>query len=573
MIRLRKNHYRELILVIIAFFSVYIEESIADELQYLSFSFYLINVFLVYILERIIILFFGSVKKACIIAIVTNLVLGIVEYMVMEFRGTPLMPWDFLAISTAKTVYKTYEFCTPDYFWNYLISCILVILLIVLLKLNNYSKFNRLKNLLLLVMLIAFFNIVLIDKLDNNVWDIRGQVQQQGINSSILMYSKYLNYKKPTGYSQKKVRKIIENAETIKGNENKAENVIIIMNESFSDLRVYNNDSLLNDDYMEIWDSLKKESINGNLYVPTFGAGTSETEFEVLTEVSTRYVPFTPYVTAIYHNIDSICRCAKDDGYETVAFHPYVADNWNRTNVYPRIGFDNYYSIDDMDSYTVANWACDDISDFNKIKNIIETRENPVFLFNVTMQNHGGFLEPYNKKMLINDESLNKYPEAKTYLSLIKLSEEAIANLVDYYKDSDEKTLICIFGDHQASIEDSYYEELLKKPIDELEMEENMSRYITPFLIWANYEIDDQYIDKISTNYLGALILLNAGFDLNGYESFNYKMFSKYPVITKAGIIDNNGVFYENESKIDDSMFTDYQYLQYYRMHNKYKAQ
>ena len=558
----------ELMILIVALFSVYIEEAFADELQYLTIKNYLINVFLVYIFERVLLVFFKNISLVCGITIILNVVFGIGEYIVFEFRGTALMPWDFLALSTAKSVSKSYTFIEPDFFIYYIVSCVAFLVLLFFLKIKKYSKLLwKISDLVLIFIMLVFFRNKIYDGLGYNLWDTKGQLQEQGINSSLVSYSRYLNYKKPQGYSKKKAKTILENCEKIEGGNNRAENIIVIMNESFSDLRVYN-DTFQSEKYMEGIESLTDNTIKGNLYVPTYGAGTSETEFEFLTGISTRDVPYTPYVTAIYHNINSVCTEVKENGFETIAFHPYIDTNWNRNTVYPRIGFDSFYDIDDLDYCEAPNWGCDDKSDYNKVIELIDNQSNPVFLFNVTMQNHGGYLEPQNKDILIEDKDLSDYPETRTYLSLIKLSDDAIMDLINYYQKSEEKTLICFFGDHQASIEDVYYESLYGKSMDELTNEESIIRFITPFFIWANYDIQEQYIDRISINYLSDLVMLNAGFDLNGYDSFRYNLFKKYPVITKAGIIDAEGNFYNDESMINDQLIMDYKYLEYYRMHS-----
>lgn len=570
MIKLIKNNYSELILLIVAFFSVYIGESIANEWQYLSIKFYIINVFIVYILERTLLVFIRSISLTCIIAIVLNLVLGIGEYVVAEFRGTAIMPWDFLALSTAKSVSSSYTFVQPDYFFFYIVSSVLFIFLLMFLKLKRNSRILwKINNIILVVIMITIFNKNIYAILGYNIWDTIGQLHEQGIDASIISYSRYMNYNKPKGYSKKKAKEILNNCEVVKGEKNKARNIIIIMNESFSDLKVYN-DKFQSEKYMSSIESIKDNIIKGNLFVPVFGAGTSETEFEFLTGISTRDVPYTPYVTAIYHDIDSFARKTKENGYDTIAFHPYLATNWNRKAVYPRIGFDKFYSLEDVESYETPNWGCDDKSDYKKIIDFIDNEDNPTCIFNVTMQNHGGYLEPQTSDFLIDDKELTAYPETKTYLSLIKLSDEAILNLINYYKDKDENTIICFFGDHQASIEEEYYEFLYGKSIKELSEEESMVRYITPFFIWANYDIQEQYIDRISINFLSDLVMINAGIDLHGYESFTYNLYKKYPVITKTGIIDADGNYYNNESLIDDQLIMDYKYLEYYRMHNKY---
>lgn len=165
------------------------------------------------------------------------------------------------------------------------------------------------------------------------------------------------------------------------------------------------------------------------------------------------------------------------------------------------------------------------------------------------------------------------FKDAETYLSLIHESDKAIQKLCHYFEKNDEPTLICFFGDHQPSIEDEFNELLYGKSLDDLTDEEQMKRYITPFFIWTNYDIEEQYIDKISANYLENSILLTAGYDLTGYEAFTYNLYQKYPVISSNGIYDKDGNFYTEDVELDEKLINDYKILQYYRMNTEYQSE
>ena len=186
------------------------------------------------------------------------------------------------------------------------------------------------------------------------------------------------------------------------------------------------------------------------------------------------------------------------------------------------------------------------------------------------MQNHGGYKKNYDN--FISEEDLSDYgdfPQAETYLRLIRESDQALAELIEYFKSVEEPTLICFFGDHQPALENSFYEYLYGKPLDSLTPQELQKKYITPFLLWANYDIEEQYIDKMSANYLGAYVAKIANYDLPAYESFQYRLYQEYPVISEFGIYDKKGNYYDADSSIDvEKALLEYQYLQYYRLHD-----
>ena len=188
------------------------------------------------------------------------------------------------------------------------------------------------------------------------------------------------------------------------------------------------------------------------------------------------------------------------------------------------------------------------------------------------MQNHGGYEEDYaNFPPTVDLSEYGDFPQAENYFSLVKESDSAFEALVHYFEKVDEPTLICFFGDHQPSIEQSYYELLYGKKMEELSSEELEKRYQTPFVIWTNYKMESGEIDKISANYLGDLVLLASGRDLEGFEAYTYQLYKKYPVISVNGIYDTEGNYYVSEDQIDDNLLKEYQCMSYYRMKTTYK--
>ena len=145
-----------------------------------------------------------------------------------------------------------------------------------------------------------------------------------------------------------------------------------------------------------------------------------------------------------------------------------------------------------------------------------------LFLMGITMQNHGGYVGTYTNfpQEAYVTSSDKAYPKTNQYLSLIKKSDEAFQELINYFSQQDEPTIICMFGDHQPSIEDGFYKELYGKDLNSLTLEEEQRQYITPFYIWANYDIEEQEIDKLSANYLSSLLLKTAGVPMTNYNQF-----------------------------------------------------
>ena len=199
-----------------------------------------------------------------------------------------------------------------------------------------------------------------------------------------------------------------------------------------------------------------------------------------------------------------------------------------------------------------------DAYDYQMVEEMYENRDasRPFFIFNVTMQNHGGYGVSYrNFEQEIHITNLSGfYPQAERYLSLVKESDAAFESLVEYFSNVDEPTMICMFGDHFPSVEDEFYEEMLGSSLDELTVEQEQKRYATPFVIWANYDIQEAEVDTISANYLSTLLAQTAGLPMTQYQKYLSVLYQSLPVIDLVGYIDSDGEYYESgaETPYDD---------------------
>ena len=159
------------------------------------------------------------------------------------------------------------------------------------------------------------------------------------------------------------------------------------------------------------------------------------------------------------------------------------------------------------------------------------------------MQNHGGYEDEYEATVHLTD--MTDMPMAEQYLSLIRESDQALQYLLEYYSQIDEPTMIVLFGDHQPSIEPEFYETLYGSPISELSPEKLVERYITPFIIWTNYETDCRMDEKMSVQYFPCAILERANLELTDYMCLLDTMYQSAPVVHIFGYYNSD---YEWES-------------------------
>lgn len=520
----------------------------------------------IFVLYLIVLLVCNSEKIASSITLVLCGLIGICEYYVVLFRAKPILPWDLVTIETAFTVLDNYQYTGHVNILCSILLCILV--LSVLFKVSPEKCCGLKKRLSIMVVnvfAIMFFMTNILPDIYTDIWSPLGSYSKYGTVASFIAFLPDIMYLEPLGYDENECETYLQNEKTVKSNSNiQAENIIIIMNETFSDLRMFD-ENLLKEEYMPNIDFLQDNIIKGNLYVPVYGGGTANSEFEVLTGVSCAYIPSTPYEVFLDNNVSSLSSFLKSKKFSTIAYHPYLAENWNRDEVYYNLGFDEFLSIDDMSNPEYIRCFVSDKSDYDFViqQNAIK-KENSFFIFNVTMQNHGGY--EGTEISSVDLSSYGDFPQAEQYLTLLQESDKAFSDLIEYYSNVNEPTLICMFGDHQASIEEGFYEVLYGKKLKDLTAEEHQQMYITPFYIWTNYDIEEENIDKMSANYLSTLILNTAGFDLTGYEAFLYRLFQEYPVISTTGVWDRNGVYYKSVDEIDDEILTQYEHLQYYQM-------
>ncbi len=353
--------------------------------------------------------------------------------------------------------------------------------------------------------------------------------------------------------------------------------IIVIMNEGFSDLSSLGELSS-NEDYMPFFHSMQgaEDTVTGALHVSVLGGNTANTEFEFLTGSTMAFLPggSIPYQQYIRGRIPSLASALKQSGYRCIAMHPYHAKGWSRNQVYPWMGFDELRFLPD---YTDAEYVRKYVSDKSDFRQIIkeyekhkETQEGPLFLFNVTMQNHGGYDQEFTNFTPHIYAETTESPVVDNYLSLISLTDEALEGLVAYFEREQENTMIVFFGDHQPN-------DTVAGPIwrsngiskDALTPEQEASRYEVPFLIWANFDIEEAEGLQISANYLATEVLGRAGFSLNGYYAYLDELQGQYPVISAKQVVDTEGNRLTAEERRESDTLLTFQAVQYYRLFDR----
>ncbi len=370
----------------------------------------------------------------------------------------------------------------------------------------------------------------------------------------------------PEQYSVEEAERLLENYAEQKEAEEDLPHIIMIMNESLADLQAVA-DVETNQDPMPFIHSLEENTIKGFANVSTIGGGTANSEFEVFTGCSMGFFPtnYYPYLHTLRQPSDSMISQMEMYGYRTIAMHPETGGNWNRSAVYKNLGFDQMLFGEDFAGAERIHHGVSDAETYNKIIELYEGRKQgeKLFVFDLTMQNHGGYNSSEEADAVVAAD-LN-HSQLDEYLSLVKTSDAAFEELVAYFKDQDEKVIVCIFGDHQPWIFDDVVEQHVLPGADATDV--FMNKYRTPFVIWANYDIREADGYDVSLNYFGGMVMKTAGIPLSPYFAYLDSLREEYPIITKNGYVDREGVYHQWSG--EDTEFAEYRILQYNYLYDR----
>lgn len=558
-----------------AMMQFYIIELVNANIENLSINYVMGNVVLLLLIIWILYLLIRRVQIAVGIGMTVLSGFGIANYFVVQFRGSPIVPGDFFVINTAISVMDNYQFFVTK---EIIFSAIMLVLWIGwLCFFSREMHIDTRKGILINVpgILCLFLGIINLDffKPTLDLWNLNNSVENYGVTMTFVSGIRQMKRDEPSDYSRNDLETLVDDYV----NKEKQEiepNIIVVMNEAFSDLSVLD-DRLDNDVYMSYFKSLEN-AVKGTALVSTIGGGTANTEYEFLTSNTMGFLPNTvPYQQYIHRDTYSFANTLKNLGYHTIALHPYDKMGYSRYRVYPYLGFEEFIDESDFENPELARdiYITDEES-YEKIIELFKEKQDlnkPLFVFNVTMQNHGGYETGFYKDDVISIPGYEgRYKDVEEYLTLVKQSDEALDVLIDYFSKCEEPTIVAVFGDHQPLIKDPYYEDATGLESSQWSLEDIQKRYMVPFIIWANYDIPDEEDVQISINYLSGMISEIAEIPTTPYQEFLLDMQQEIPAMNVIGYQtkDNNWHFHSDEN--DSAYLNTYWDLQYnYMFDNK----
>ena len=544
-------------------------------------------------------LFFATkrLRLALRMEAVISLLIGLINYFVIQFRSNPVMPWDIFSIRTAASVANNYQYKLEPR----ALICILVFTAILAVcqlaskkaDVDNKKQptFILTKKIRITGALICALCLFLLGNyvqtqdcvkrfhIYDKLFTPNTMTYKDGTVVAFLLECQYLSVKEPASYSNEKAEELLAQAaaQNENGNTGQAQkelpNIIVIMNEAFSDLSILDA-YVTNEDEMPYMRSLMngaENTISGYMDVSVLGGNTANTEFEFLTGNTMAFLPqgCIPYQQYVHDSMPSMASSLKEMGYRTLALHPYGAKGWDRHEVYEYFGFDAFYSKSDFTDPHILRKYISDQADVEKVIELYEQDPDiPLFLFNVTMQNHSSYSDAFdNFTPTISVEGSDSFA-LNQYLSLLRESDRSLKQLITYFEQVDDPTIIVFFGDHQPT--DSVVAPIYKlnnRSVYSLTEEELCLRYQVPYIIHANFDIEESQNVPMSTNYLGIKTLEAAGLPLNAYQQFLSTQYKIYPSISMMQITDSDGHITSISDK--ETLLESYEILQYYHLFEK----
>ena len=532
----------------------------------------LMNLVWYYSLFVVLRLLLGRNRRAAALSTVLAFVFGLVNHYVLRFRGRILFPADITGWRTAANVAEGFDYSLDQYIIQAAVLLVAYLFLVfVCVPQKKRAKIKLPAALVLWAVILgygyAFFCTGMLPAL--GIFTQQWVTQRNGFLLNFTIALRYSSVEEPEDYSEETVLELMEEYPGLEGDPSKQPtNLIVIMNESFGDFSIFDRFES-SEDPTPFLHSLEENTIKGWMYSSVTGGGTATVEFEYLTGFTSLFQPphTVAYQLYVEEGMPSLAALAGNIGYDTTAFHPYKSSGWNRVLAYQYLDFDKQmYEEDVIDPYYIRHYVSDK-SDYEMIYRSTE-EEDTSFFFNVTMQNHSGYAQGWNnlERTIELPENLNNADHsAQQFFCLMEESDKALEELITYYSQCDEPTMIVFFGDHQPPLTNAFYEQLYGKKLSERTTQEVMQQYAVPFFIWANYDIEERQDVVISPNYLGVLTAQVAGLPMTGFMNFLSQMYEDLPAITPVGFVTDDGQFLSEEelSEEDQEWLRQYEILNY----------
>lgn len=467
-------------------------------------------------------------QKTVMIGVISVLWLafGIANFVVLSYRASPLTAIDLVLIRSVFSVLWIYF--RPFELVLMAVGILAVIVLLVLL----WKRVPRVRVrpmravaavLCALVPFVGLSPIVKADSVDVNFSNMHESYGENGFAYSFCTTFFDRGIEEPENYDEAMLSALYWMLEDAEEENTPA----VLPNIIFVQLETYFDPSRLegveySEDPVPVFTALKEKYPHGILTVPVLGAGTANTEFEVLCSISTSLFGAGeyPYDTIMK---DTFCEnsasALKQFGYRATAIHNNAAEFYDRDEIFDNMGFDDFISLEDMPN-AVQNplgWAEDAVLTESTLQALDATDERD-FVYVISVQPHGKYLD---EEKMGTDGRIRAYnipdPEEQVgfeyYLDQLYQTDAFVGALTEELENRDEPTVCVFFGDHLPSF--NWTDEDLNFG----------TLYDTEYVIWSNYGLESEAPDLTSYE-LSSHIFTELGLDC-GTAARLYELYSE----------------------------------------------
>ena len=503
-------------------------------------------------------IFRKSLRSNIALAIVLNII-SLISFYKIQAVAKPFWPEDILLIGNAIEIA---EYGNLHLDINVVIQLFTtIIFLIIQWLVTGYTNYEKKLKIIYRIIIgivgisllsfVCFYDRSEIKGFDEGNYN--SQVNYNMYGATVEFFRNvYQLVEKPTlnFYSKTRLESIKQKSEELekaKQNENIAEespNIIAIMVESLTDITEVNALQFENDP-LPTYRSLLEKYPHGSTVTSIYGGETSMSEFEFLTGASTRFLNGKryPYAQVIKNETPSIVSTLKDEGYTTTAIHANKGSFYNRDVAYKYLGFDKMIFKDDIEK--IDNIYDNNVSDMDTAEEIVNQYEKmgdtKKFIFAITIELHSPLNDTRYTKHNIQIKPTFDIP-ATEFLGIQVYSEglyhfdQSLNYLINYFEKQQEKVMLVFYGDHKPAFNTIYNKSY----------GDGIGKYQTPYLIWTNYEMDENDIEKyskekISIAGLAMMVLDEANIEMPWYYTYIQYFYEQYPVCTNRFLIDKDG--------------------------------
>lgn len=284
-----------------------------------------------------------------------------------------------------------------------------------------------------------------------------------------------------------------------------ADNVIVILNESFYDF------ALLEKFYPHTGGDVTPELHkifqkypSGYMFSTQYGGGTANVEFEVMTGLTIYWMNGTAYTDAVsrLEHLGSVANWAKESGFTTTAIHGYKGTMYKRNIAYTALGYDKFLDEFEM-TYTERENGGAYISDqsiYREILDVLNNGEAKHMVGAVTIQNHMGYdAAGYDKFNFLLERPVEAHYQMESYLETVNHADQYLGEFIRELDQLEERTVVLWFGDHAPAL----LNEVLRSGDPAVQ---DLAR-LTPYFIYANFDLDEEKVADVKQTTTGSMAI------------------------------------------------------------------